>query len=281
MARACFCLACCLEMPQPRLQGSRANSLFSSKRNYLVQFLRPAMAPGKRKAVRDGSSRNAHQNLAAKGSSAAATDVVRPAKKRKTNVRYLLQDFGTYTDDAQQASEPPSSIRITRNMTTDGPRQAVFKTAELLENILLHLPAVKIFGVQRVCRQFRDVVATSAVIRQKLFLQPSGERQTWFARTDQHHAGYYTDSDFPPADAYFATSDTIGAGGNHKTTTPARLNPLLESGTFIDRHANVKHSKTVRRQPQTYLACILKKVQLCGRDGSPLLRERGLAQPSA
>jgi hypothetical protein len=37
--------------------------------------------------------------------------------------------------------------RITRSMTTDAARQAVFSTAELLEYILLFLPTKKIFVV--------------------------------------------------------------------------------------------------------------------------------------
>ncbi|TKA58976.1 hypothetical protein B0A55_10563 [Friedmanniomyces simplex] len=64
-------------------------------------------------------------------------------------------------------------MRITLTMTTDRPCQAVFNTAELLENILLHMPAKSVFGAQRVCRQFRDVVATSVQLQRKLFLRPA------------------------------------------------------------------------------------------------------------
>ncbi|KAK5706097.1 hypothetical protein LTR97_001083 [Elasticomyces elasticus] len=55
---------------------------------------------------------------------------------------------------------------ITRSLRieiTDRPRQAVFATAELLENILLHVPAKQVFALQRTAKQFRDI---------KLFLQP-------------------------------------------------------------------------------------------------------------
>ncbi|KAK5680189.1 hypothetical protein LTS10_007116 [Elasticomyces elasticus] len=57
-------------------------------------------------------------------------------------------------------------------MTTDGPRQAVFATAELIENILMNAPVKSIFGSQRVSRQFRDVVATSVNLQQRMFLRP-------------------------------------------------------------------------------------------------------------
>ena len=35
---------------------------------------------------------------------------------------------------------------------------------------MLHIPAVTLFAVQRVSRQFRDMVSTSTAIRRKLFL---------------------------------------------------------------------------------------------------------------
>lgn len=89
-------------------------------------------------------------------------------------------------------------------MTIDKPRQAVFQTAgaftimlrttseryqgsalltrspELLENILLQLPAINIFGVQRVCRQFRDLISSSVALQEQMFLRSSAvERETW------------------------------------------------------------------------------------------------------
>ncbi|KAK4619692.1 hypothetical protein CLAFUW4_11536 [Fulvia fulva] len=56
-------------------------------------------------------------------------------------------------------------------MTTDAARRAVFETAELLEQIMLELPAFSIFTSQRVCHQFQDIVRTSSKIQEKLFLR--------------------------------------------------------------------------------------------------------------
>ncbi|KAK5740695.1 hypothetical protein LTR17_004500 [Elasticomyces elasticus] len=65
-------------------------------------------------------------------------------------------------------------------MATDAARQAVLTTAELLELILLQLPAQTVFGTQRVCRQFHDCVAASVLLQRKLFLKPpSGIEETW------------------------------------------------------------------------------------------------------
>ncbi|KAK3070182.1 hypothetical protein LTR53_010904 [Teratosphaeriaceae sp. CCFEE 6253] len=76
---------------------------------------------------------------------------------------------------------PTPNRRITRTMAADGPRQAVFNTAELLESIFLHLPNKTVFGVQRTCRQFRDIVATSSQLQKMLFLrEPSTTpTETW------------------------------------------------------------------------------------------------------
>lgn len=106
-------------------------------------------------------------------------------------------------------------------MTTDGPRKAVFATAELLENILLFTPPKTVFAAQRVCRQFRDLVKTSATIRQKLFLRLSGtSAESWIIRTEPSY----------PVTTHFIARDTKSFDStdhNVKPCTPARLNPLL------------------------------------------------------
>ncbi|KAK3070180.1 hypothetical protein LTR53_010902 [Teratosphaeriaceae sp. CCFEE 6253] len=93
--------------------------------------------------------------------------------------------------------EPELTRRVTRTMTIDGPRQAVFQTAEMLENILLHLPARSIFGAQRVCRQFRDIVATSIQLRKRLFLTPPDvtATETWIRQGSKHEKGLIRLSD--------------------------------------------------------------------------------------
>ncbi|TKA31264.1 hypothetical protein B0A54_15319 [Friedmanniomyces endolithicus] len=63
----------------------------------------------------------------------------------------------------------------------DGSRKAVFMTAELLEDILMHLPLKELSVAQGACRRFREVVTTSAKLQQKLFLRPSalGLTEKW------------------------------------------------------------------------------------------------------
>ncbi|KAI2629476.1 hypothetical protein GGS21DRAFT_526363 [Xylaria nigripes] len=52
-------------------------------------------------------------------------------------------------------------------------RDSVLLTAELLEEILLHLDMRSLFIVQRVSRQWRDLIATSPKIQRALFLRPA------------------------------------------------------------------------------------------------------------
>ncbi|RMY57543.1 hypothetical protein D0863_12594 [Hortaea werneckii] len=93
-------------------------------------------------------------------------------KKRKAEVEHGSRK--------KKAAEEPTTRRITRGMTTDAARRAVFETAELLENVFIQLPPRKIFVIQRVCKQFRDVMATSVKLQQRLFLRSDGpEAQEW------------------------------------------------------------------------------------------------------
>ncbi|KJX92436.1 hypothetical protein TI39_contig5852g00025 [Zymoseptoria brevis] len=64
-------------------------------------------------------------------------------------------------------------VHRTRSVTAD-PGRTCFLTAELLENILIRLSPQEIFLSQRVSRQFRDLVRTSAMIKEKLFICVNG-----------------------------------------------------------------------------------------------------------
>ncbi|KAK3619098.1 hypothetical protein LTR56_024256 [Elasticomyces elasticus] len=84
-----------------------------------------------------------------------------------------------------------TGMPITRSLRieiTDRPRQAVFATAELLENILLFVPAKQVFKLQRTAKQFRDNVTTSIQLRRKLFLHPPEGlgRRTFLAQPATH-----------------------------------------------------------------------------------------------
>ncbi|KAI7541851.1 hypothetical protein KC331_g8320 [Hortaea werneckii] len=106
-------------------------------------------------------------------------------KKRKADVDHASR---------KKAAEENTTRRITHGMTTDAARRAVFDTAELLENIVMQLPPRKIFVIQRVCKQFRDIVASSIKLQQRLFLRSDGtEAQEWRVAAKD-------DAEFPNSD---------------------------------------------------------------------------------
>ena len=158
-------------------------------------------------------------------------------KKRKAEVEHGSRKVSTrnlftqsrFTDNFQKkAAEELTTRRITRGMTTDAARRAVFETAELLENIFMQLPPRKIFVIQRVCKQFRDIVATSVKLQQRLFLRSDGtEAQEWRV------AAKYN-ADAPNDDrlrTYRFVKSTYIPGADEKlgvAFTPVRLGLALE-----------------------------------------------------
>ncbi|KAK3679420.1 hypothetical protein LTR78_000981 [Recurvomyces mirabilis] len=62
----------------------------------------------------------------------------------------------------------PKPTRITRGMTIDAPRKAVFNTSELLESILQYLPTKVLFVTQRVSRQFCLAIRGSSKLQDRM-----------------------------------------------------------------------------------------------------------------
>lgn len=94
----------------------------------------------------------------------------------------------TLDDDLNETTDRPTKRpRISRKnearaliMETDVSRQAVLNTNELLEGILAFLPPKQLFANQRVCKQWRNVIANSPELQRKMFLRVDEvPRQTW------------------------------------------------------------------------------------------------------
>lgn len=122
-------------------------------------------------------------------------------------------------------------MRITRSMKTDGPRQAVFNTAELLEAILLEIPMKQLFPIRRVSKQFRDTVNTSIKLQEEMFIRPrKAEKEFWMLRTTQttgHSLGDWRQShqcEFVQASE--AVSNVVKGA---EPMQPALLNPLIRN----------------------------------------------------
>ncbi|RMY70973.1 hypothetical protein D0862_14669 [Hortaea werneckii] len=154
-------------------------------------------------------------------------------KKRKAEV-----DHGSRK---KQAAETPTSRRITRGMTTDAARRAVFETAELLENIFVQLPPRKIFVIQRVCKQFRDIVATSVKLQQRLFLRSDGtEAQEWRVaakdNADSPNSGRLRTFRFVKSNYIAGADEDLGV-----VFKPVRLGHVLEHA-YLYKEPNAAHA---------------------------------------
>ncbi|KAK4619488.1 hypothetical protein CLAFUW4_11439 [Fulvia fulva] len=122
----------------------------------------------------------------------------------------------------------PGSTRTTRAMATDSARQAVLRTAELLEHILLGLNFFDVWRCQRVCKQFQAVIQQSSRLQETMMHRlGSLPRQTW----DHYFEPTSEAMRWKPCFRLADDSDTwSNRWSQAKPTrlTPAKLCPLLE-----------------------------------------------------
>jgi hypothetical protein len=77
----------------------------------------------------------------------------------------------------QALASPDKHFPTAKEVATEAARQAVFQTNELVQNILVHLPAMTIFEMQRVSKSFQSAIDNSALIQKKpLPTQARGSR---------------------------------------------------------------------------------------------------------
>jgi hypothetical protein len=110
-------------------------------------------------------------------------------------------------------------------MTTDAPRQAALNTTEILENILSYLPNRTVFGVQRVCRQWRDAIAVSPTIQDELFLRLRGQTPETWLLTNPEEKKFRVAA---PADIESPSEVNFG---QRPLFMPVTLNPCWNGGT--------------------------------------------------
>lgn len=127
---------------------------------------------------------------------------------------------------SRKKSKPTDNTerRVTRSMTTDAARKAVFNTSELLENILLHLPIRDTIRARQVSHQFKDAIAASPAIQENIFLRLPLQTGMFWRIVGEGE------------DAHF-----IVAGGPHDTPDPPsdrlRLRRVFQPNTAVLRQA--------------------------------------------
>lgn len=134
-------------------------------------------------------------------------------------------------------------------MTTEVPRRAALDTTEILEKILACLPPQTLFGVQRVSRQWRDLIARSPPIQEKMFLRRVDRvPEVWMMTplkpepeipSDEMRVLELSECNFRTVSAAEVESgdceSKYGARGTQHLRTPVALNPWLRRRTWLRR----------------------------------------------
>lgn len=108
-------------------------------------------------------------------------------------------------------------------MELNGPRQAAFQTAEILEQILIHLPFKTLWTCQRVCKQFQAMTETSPALQEIMMLRPrGGPRECWRIEGGKGTGVY------PPYFVVYDPGKEAMPMDGKGTLTPARLCSLLQ-----------------------------------------------------
>lgn len=96
-------------------------------------------------------------------------------------------------------------------MTTDAARQAVLQTNELLGAILVNLPMKQLFVMQRVSKHFKELIATTPKLQEKMFLRCTGfPTETW------------------------TIQERVSWARGPATRTPVVLNPVLIDKIYLE-----------------------------------------------
>jgi hypothetical protein len=124
----------------------------------------------------------------------------------------------------------PSHAPIIDVNVQDTPRESVFGTAELLENILSFLPVKNVFCVQIVSKTWSSVIGSSVTLQQKMFLRPRDRPELWIL--DKKHkvgANHYGRQYEHLNDTELKFQRIKDPQDDKKTLTPVTLNPMLEN----------------------------------------------------
>jgi hypothetical protein len=113
-----------------------------------------------------------------------------PNNPRKAEVQspieYMIREHRVDSSD-QALRSSDKHLPTAKEVATEIARDAVFQTNELLENILIHLPARTIFGVQRVSKSFRSAIEDSVRVQKKIFRRKRQDPQTKVMVYDVQH----------------------------------------------------------------------------------------------
>lgn len=151
-------------------------------------------------------------------------------------------------------------------MQADAARQAVFNTAELLENILLRLPVRSIYSANRVCTQWKALVSTSKAVKEKLFLIPTAPWEILELKPENWPTRAAT-LDPAPDDAILSELPQSPRYGAPTFLQAVKLHPLLVLFN-PSRHSDTDRVKT--GSPERVIATLGRKVRMLAASLSKL-----------
>lgn len=161
---------------------------------------------------------------------------------------------------SKQATAPATAAETTIFTQVDAPRQAVFNTAELLENIILQLPVKSVYSAYRVCTQWKALVNTSKAIKEKLFLLSATPRKVW----EFKEALTFTIARIFPAPDDTELSELPDEASIKSRTflQPVKLHPLL---VLMNHFKESAADRLNARTPERVSATLGRKVRMLAR----------------
>ncbi|GAB7323676.1 hypothetical protein MBLNU13_g07152t2 [Cladosporium sp. NU13] len=132
------------------------------------------------------------------------------------------------------AASSTSADLVIPSTRLDALYHAVLDTTELLECVLSHLPSKQIFGVQRLARLWKDVIARSPAIQEKLFLKLQNKPAELWGLLECARRAEFEGSrlrlEKPTSEAEVESVSTTDVG----MFTSVALNPFLQVGEDPD-----------------------------------------------
>jgi len=123
--------------------------------------------------------------------------------------------------------------RVLDPKVPDNARKCVFETNELLEQILLFLPAKNIFSVWRVSKQWAAVIDSSIGLQRKMFLRPDDKPCELWTLDVEHKVGAHDyGEDWPNLNRFNDTELKFRrvevSPNDNSSIVPITLNPMLQ-----------------------------------------------------
>ena len=147
---------------------------------------------------------------------------------------------------------------LTRGITSSHPRNAVFNTAELLENILLAVSPKDVVAARRVNHHWNALIITSTHLQRKLFLLPVKVQPLW--TFDNNFAVFRKG---PSGDEVPASEDCAILAPGILNSLLFKINSPEQKGSLAQRATMCETMRLLARPDLTKLDSIHHSMMVC------------------